>query len=156
VSLIVTTGQGSLPERGAGFLSLLYLDDRIGGGILGRLTRTTRTGVGNVEAESGLLWPDFVSDWWSAVYLDGLAAGGIPLAYPTVEVRALLGNPYPLAPAALNTTGRGASGSLWSSSAAYFIVSPGAGTSVTVRLGGEAGGPSQAQSVLRLRIVRLS
>jgi hypothetical protein len=154
VSLIVTTGQGSLPERGAGFLHLLYVDDRFGGGILGRLTRTTRTGVANVEAETGATWQNLVADWWSAVYLDGLPAGAPPRAYPTVDVRGFLGNSFPLAPTAITAAGLRASGSLWSGAAAYYIVDT--GTTVGLRLGGEAGGPSPTQSVLRMRIVRVS
>jgi hypothetical protein len=47
------------------------------------------------------------------------------------------------------------SGLLWSSAAAYYIVSPDAAGSMTVRLGGEAGGPSSPQAQLRMRIVRL-
>jgi hypothetical protein len=96
-----------------------------------------------------------VADWWAALYLDGLPAGASPREYPTIDLRAFLGSSFPLVPGAVNG-GAGASGSLWSSSAAYYIVSPGLGGSVTVRLGGEAAGPSPAQSVLRLRIVRLS
>ncbi|MGD8728380.1 MAG: IPT/TIG domain-containing protein, partial [Gemmatimonadota bacterium] len=57
-SVIVSTGQGSLTERGAGFLHLLYLTDHEGSGLLGRLTRTTRTGVANVESEVGREWSD--------------------------------------------------------------------------------------------------
>jgi len=154
VSVIVTTGQGSLPERGAGFLDLLYLDDRFGGDLLGRLTRTERTGVANVVAEVGLSWEELLGDWWSAMYLDGLP--GAPLEYPTVDLRAFMGSPFPLVPAPILGGGLRANGSLWSSSAAYFLVDPAPGASLTVRLGGEAGGPSGAQSVLRMRIVRVS
>jgi hypothetical protein len=71
VSLIVSTGQGTLAERGGGFLFVLYLEDQVGLDLLGRLTTTTRTGVGNVEAEIGRDWEDIVADWWSAIYLDG-------------------------------------------------------------------------------------
>lgn len=156
VSVIVATGQGSLPERGAGFLNMLYVDDRIGGDILGRLTRTTRTGVANVEAESGLRWPDLVGDWWSALYLDQLAAGVGPMAYPTVDLRSFLGNPFPLTPTLIDLAGLDRAGALWSSSASYFVVMPGQGETTTIRLGGEAGGPSAAQAVLRMRIVRVS
>ncbi len=156
VSVIVSTGQGSLPERGAGFLNLLYVEDRIGGDILGRLTRTTRTGVTNVEAESGLDWPDLVGDWWSAVYLDQLAAGIDPMAYPTVDLRAFLANPFPLTTTLIDLAGLDRAGTLWSSSAAYFMVMPGQAGTTTIRLGGEAGGPRAAQAVLRVRIVRVS
>ena len=156
VSLIVTTGPGSLPERGAGFLGLLYLDDRVGGDVLGRLTRTDRTGVTNVEAESGLAWPDLVADFWAAVYLDTPGSGTGPMTYPTVDLRGLLGAPFPLNPTAIGTLGTNLSSSLWSSSAAYYMITPPSGGTTTVRLGGEAGGPSAAQAVLRMRIVRVS
>jgi hypothetical protein len=156
VSVIVTTGQGSLAERGAGFLNLLYLDDRLGGDLLRRLTRTTRTGVPNLEAESGLAWPDLVGDWWLAVYLDRPGGGTGPLTYPTIDLRGFLGAPFPLAPTPIGGSGTNQSSSLWSSSAAYSILTPPSGGTLTVRLGGEAGGPSAAQAVLRMRIVRVS
>ncbi|MBM4182707.1 MAG: hypothetical protein FJ207_00615 [Gemmatimonadetes bacterium] len=132
------------------------MDDRIGGGVLGRLTRTVRTGVTNVEAESGLAWEDLVADWWSAAYLDGLPAGVPPRAYPTVNLRGFLGGSFPLLPTPVGSAGLEASGALWSSSAAYYIVNATAGVSVSLRLGGQAGGPSAAQSVLRMRIIRVS
>jgi hypothetical protein len=156
VSVAVTAGQGSLPERGAGFLHLLYVDDQIGGTFLGRLTRTTRTGVANVEAESGGSWPDLLADWWSATYLDQPGPGSGPLTYPDVDLRGFLRSPYPLVPTPATGAVPILSGSLWSSSAAYYIVSPGAGASTTMRLGGGAGGPIAAQSVLRMRIIRVS
>ncbi|MSR21541.1 MAG: hypothetical protein EXR91_11320 [Gemmatimonadetes bacterium] len=156
VSLVVTTGQGSLPERGAGFLHLLYLDDQIGGNVLGRLTRTTRTGVANVEAESGRTWPDLVANWWSAIYLDRPGVGTGPLTFPATDLRGFLGSPYPLTPTSIGIGGFSGAGSLWSSSAAYYIVTPEVGGSTTMRLGGQAGGPRAAQSVLRMRIIRVS
>jgi hypothetical protein len=154
VSVIVTTGQGSLPERGAGFLNLLYVDDRFGGDVLRRLTQTTRTGVGNVEAEVGLPWTALLADWWSATYTDGVVPSGPQ--YPDVNLRGFLGTPYPLARTLVLGGGLDATGSLWSSSAAYFMVDPASGESLTIRLGGEAGGPSPAQSVLRMRIIRVT
>lgn len=156
VSLIVSTGQGSLAERGGGFLHLLYLADRHGLGLLGSLTSTTRTGVANVEAEVGRMWPDILADWWAATYLDGSAAGTGALAYPGIDLRTYLGAPFPLVP---DTVGPGSTiedGLLWSSSARYFLVAPDASGTLTLRLGGEAGGPSQPQAELRLRIVRIS
>jgi hypothetical protein len=156
VSLAVTTGQGSLPERGAGFLYLLYLDEQFGGNILGRLTRTMRTGVTNVEAESGRLWPDLVADWWSAVYRDQPGSGTGPLTYPDTDLRVFLRGPYPLVPRPAGLAALNVSGSLWSSSAAYYLVTPGGGASTTVRLGGGAGGPIAAEAILRMRIIRVS
>jgi hypothetical protein len=156
VSLIISTGKGSLPERGAGFLELLYLHDQHGDDLLRRLAQTTRIGVGNVEAETGRNWASLLADWWSAVYLDDGGPGSGALAYPTVDLRAFLGNPFPLEPVELGGGDLTRSDSLWSSSAAYYIVTPATGGSTTVRLGGENGAPSTPQAGLRMRIIRIS
>ena len=156
VSVVVTTGQGSLPERGAGFLSLLYLEDQFGTGLLGDLTRTTRTGVANVEHATGMSWPDVLADWWSATYLDGPGPEAGPLTYPTIDLRAYLGGSFPLQPEPIGPGDASDSGSLWSSSVRYYIVSPPIGGSVSIRLGGDAGGPSAVQAALRLRLIRIS
>jgi len=156
VSVVVTAGQGSLAERGAGFLSMLYLSDQMGTDVLGRLTRTTRSGVTNVEAETGLAWADLLADWWAATYLDGPGPETGPLTYPTVDLRDYLGGSFPLVPPALGPGDASPSLSLPSSSVSYYRVSaPVAGT-VSVRLGGEAGGPSAPQAALRLRLIRIS
>jgi hypothetical protein len=156
VSVIITTGQGSLAERGAGFLFVAYLEDQLGGDLLGRLTRTTRTGVENVESETGQAWADLLGAWWSAVYLDGPGPESGPEVYPDVDLRGFLGNPYPLDPVGLGAGDFTVSGSLWSSSVGYYIVVPPAGGSTALRLGGEAGGISSRQAELRVRIIRIS
>jgi hypothetical protein len=156
VSVITTTGWGSLVERGADFLQLLYVDDQVGGDLLTRLTRTTRTGVANLEAESGLSWPDLLADWWSAVYLDLPSGGTGSTTYPTIDLRKFLGTPYPLNPTPIGSLSLTASGALWSSSATYYVVTPTFAGSTTLRLAGEGGGPSAPQAALRVRIIRLS
>jgi hypothetical protein len=156
VSLIVSTGQGTLAERGGGFLFVLYLEDQEGPDLLGRLTATTRKGVGNVEAEVGGDWPDIVADWWSAIYLDGPGPESGPWVYPDFALRAFLGNQFPLHIDLLGPGSSRPSGLLWSSSAAYYLVTPDAGGTLTLRLGGEAGGPSPASAGLRMRIIRIS
>jgi hypothetical protein len=155
VSLIVSFGQGTLAERGAGFLFTLYLADRFGADIVGRLTRTTRTGVGNVEAETGTNWPSLLSDWWAASWLDGLGIASGVLVFPTVDLRGFLGDPFPLQPEDVGGGEFTRSLSLRSSSAAYYIVKPVAGESTTLRLGGEGGGSSTAQAEARMRIMRV-
>ena len=156
VSLIVGTGQGSLEERGAGFLYLLYLTEQEGPGLLGALTASVSTGIANVEGRTGASWPDLVADWWSAVYLDGPGPESGPMVYPQTDLRAFLGDPFPLEPPTVGQSDFTATGALWSSSAAYYIVDPGLTGSSSVRLGGEAGGASAAQAALRMRIIRLS
>ena len=156
VSVVVTAGQGSLAERGAGFLHLLWLEDQLGVGVLGDLTKTNRTGVANVEAQTAEAWHDLLADWWSASYLDGPGPESGPLTYPTVDLRAYLGSGFPLVPAEVGPGDDDESGSLWSSSVRYYLVSPPVGGSLSVRLGGESGGASAPQSALRLRVIRVS
>jgi len=156
VSLIVSTGQGSLEERGAGFLHALYLADQEGIGVLGRLTSTTLRGVANVEAEVGREWPALLADWWSAILLDGPGPETGPLVYQGFDLRSFLGGPFPLGFESIGPGSVKAPGILWSSASAYYIVSPDPAGSMTVRLGGEAGGTSSPQAALRMRIIRLS
>ncbi len=156
VSLIFSTGQGSLTERGATFLYVAYLEDRLGPEVLLGLTRTTRTGVSNVEVETGQAWPEGLADWWSAVYLDDPLPESGPLGYPDVDLRGFLGNPFPLEPVQLGGGDFVRGGSVWSSSAGYYIVAPPAGGSTALRLGGADGGPSSPEAALRMRVIRIS
>jgi hypothetical protein len=155
VSVVVTTGQGSLAERGAGFLHTLYLADQAGTQILGSLTRTTRTGVANVEAETGVEWPRLMANWWSAIWMDEPGPESGPLVFPSVDLRAFA-SPFPLSPVVVGSGDYTASGSLRSSSARYHLVAPPASGSTAIRLGGLAAGPSPGQAKLRMRIVRMS
>jgi hypothetical protein len=156
VSLIVATGRGSLAERGAGWLFVLYLTAQKAEGILGQLTRTTNTGTDNVVARMGLPWEEILADWWAALYLDGEASVGSRLTFPGLELRDLLGTDYVLEPEPLPSMDFIRSGSLWSSSAQYYIVIPTLHGSVTLRLGGEGGGASPSGAALRMRVVRLN
>lgn len=160
VSLIVTFGKGTLEERGAGWLFLMYLRG-LGGGndVLTRLTRTTRTGVDNVVSVIGTPWEPLVSDWATALYLDGL---GIPtrnaLDIGGIDLRATFtgsDGAYPLAPPTVGLTDFTRTGALWSSSATHFIVVPPASGSVALRLGGSSGAASSPTAALRMDVVRI-
>jgi hypothetical protein len=155
VSLIISSGNGTLEERGAGYLYLAYLTDRFGADLAGRLTRTTRTGVANVEAETGTGWAGGLSDWWAAILLDGPGPETGTLAYPETDLRGFLEDPFPLQPTSLGGTDFERSGTLRSSSVAYYIVDPSASGTMTLRLGGEGGGSSAPQAGLRMRIIRV-
>jgi hypothetical protein len=155
VSVIVTTGQGSLPERGAGFLNLLYVEDQLEGDVLARLTQTNLTGVANVEAATGFEWPELLANWWSAVFMDQAASVEGPLQYPDIDLRGFLA-PWPLSTNGVGPSGTIVGGFLWSSSVEYYVVGPGSLGTLSLRLGGERGGPATPQAGLRLRIVRVS
>jgi hypothetical protein len=159
VSLIVATGQGSLPERGAGWLFTLYLWDRWEhDATLRSLTQTTRTGVANVAAVTGEAWKDVFSDWAAALVLDNAPYGSrYDRDYPTVDLRARIrdaGNAYPLQPESVGSSDFERSGSLWSSGVQHYIVEPPAAGSIVLQLGGASGGTVPADAGLRLRIVR--
>ncbi len=158
-SVIVATGQGSLAERGGGWLFTLYLWD-VGGqdGVLARLTRTTLTGTANVSAVTGQTWKQVFAAWGAALYLDGLSGPGIPFAYPTVDLKERLSGadgPFPLAPEFLAEGDFTRTGSLWSSSIKHYIVIPPSAGSTVLRLGGAAGGNAPTEAGLRLRVVRI-
>jgi hypothetical protein len=155
VSLVISAGSGSLPERGAGFLYVMYLADRFGDGVARDLTATTLTGVSNVEFTTGTEWAPLLSDWWSAVYLDGPDPEFGVLVYPSVDLKGFLTDPYPLAVTDLGGGDFTRSGSLRSSAVAYYIVNPASGGSTTLRLGGQAGGVSAPQALMRMRIIRV-
>ena len=159
VSLVVTAGQGSLAERGAGFLHVLYLERQRGLGLLGDLTQTTVTGVANVEAQTGSPWAGLLADWWAATYLDGPGPDSSPLTYPGMDLREYLTpgtSTFPLVPRAVGPEDARDQADLWSSSVRYYEFSAPFGETVSVRLGGASGGPSAPQSALRLRLIRIS
>ncbi len=155
VSVVIAAGQGTLEERGGGFLHVMYLVDRFGEAILDAMVRTTRIGVDNVEAETGTLWPELLSDWWAAIRLDETGVESAPREYPGVDLRSFLQDPFPLEPEVLSADGFERTGSLLSSSVEYFEVVPQAGGSLTVRIGGAGGGVIPPQAGLRVRVIRV-
>lgn len=159
VSLIIEVGQGTLEERGAGWLYTLYLWDRLAGNeTLRALTQTTRTGAANVEAVTGLPWRREFADWASALYLDDLGSGPYASEYPTVDLRNLLSasnGSYPLSPEVLGFGDFARSGLLRSASPQHYILFPPVGGRVVLRVAGEGGAAAPPDSGLHLRVVRL-
>ena len=159
-SVIVVTGQGSLEERGGGWLLALYLWDAGGqGDVLARLTQTTLTGTANVSAVTGQPWKQVFAGWGAALYLDGLSTGAFPFEYPTIDLSDRLGgagDPFPLVPEVIDGDADFTrAGSLWSSSLKHYIVIPPSAGSTALRLGGAAAGNAPAEAGLRLRVVRI-
>ena len=164
VSLIVVTGQGTLGARGAGWMYLRYLRDQAGSAaLLGSLTRTTRTGIDNVEAVTGSSWEDLFSDWHAAVAVEDQLSGNslLPvrpmLEYPGVDlvetITEGLGS-YSLAPTVITVGDFHVDGRLWSSSGAHFLLGSGVG-GLALSLAGGEGGVAAPQAGLRLKLVRL-
>jgi hypothetical protein len=154
-SLIVSSGRGTLTERGAGFLFLLYLHQQHGGDLLGRLTRTTVTGVANAEAETGTAWSELLPDWAAATYLDGSLAGTGALMYPNFDLPGFLGPGSPFQALQGGTNDFQRSETLPSSSLRYYLLNPPDGGSLSVAFGGVGGGDWPAAAALGLRLVRI-
>lgn len=162
-SLIVTQGQGTLEERGAGWLFLRYLRGQRGdNSLLTELVQTTRTGVTNVTAVTGDPWEGSVSDWAAAIYLDDQLPAAPPrLQFTDLRLRDTLDRlqgGYPLVPPTVGGSDFAMTGAVEAASAAYFLLgaaSGGLGQDLAVALGGAGGGPSPANAALQLTLVRL-
>lgn len=155
VSLVISSGRGNLAERGAGFLFLLHLHQHEGADLLRRLTRSTRTGVDNVVAETGRGWADLVADWTAALYLDETAFGTGRASYPGFDLPGFLGSPSPLRPLPINPGDFLFASELASSSMRYILLTPPSDGTLTLGFGGSGGGPHGEAAAAALRIVRL-
>ena len=167
VSLIAFEQPGSLEERGAAWLFLLYLMGHYGGeDFITRLTQTTRTSVSNVRAETGQAWARLFSDWTVANYADDLAVlQGTALeprfTYPNVNLRQVLGggsSGYPLQARLQTFQDFSQSDTLPASSADYLLLRESSSTprplNLSLSAGSGAAFPAEAQpqlTVLRVR-----
>jgi hypothetical protein len=66
-------GEDTLERRGAGWLLIQYLVDRIGEEILGELVQTRLTGIPNVERAAERSFAALFHEWSSALFLDGIS-----------------------------------------------------------------------------------
>ena len=159
VSLISTLPPGSLAERGAWWIFLRYLYGQDGNeALLGRLTRSSLTGIANVTQATGRTWEDLVSDWAGALFLDGLSVPIRPgLSVPGLNLRRVLspsGGGYPLKPPKLTGT-FSIEGSLWSSSPDYYIITPPGSGGLALNLAGPEGRPQNPAVGLHFMVVRI-
>ncbi len=160
VSLVVSAGSGTLKERGAGWLFLRYLRGRTGGDdVLGGLTRSTATGVANVEARTGLSWSALVLDWSSALYLDGTGAP-VPdvLLFRNFDLReeiSRVNGGFPLQPPVRGGGDADLVRTVRASAVDHVLLEPRASGGLAVNLAGPGGGPLEPTAGLRLRLVRI-
>jgi hypothetical protein len=160
VSLVIASGNGTLEERGAGWLFMRYLYEHGGReGLLGSLTRTTRTGVANVTAAVGLPWEPQLAEWTAALYVDGLLTPTDPrLEYPQLRLRDVLNEVeggHPLRPRARGGSDFQEAGELRSSAPDFYLLEVQESGSLTVNLAGPLGGAEEAGAKLQLVLVRV-
>ncbi len=160
VSVLATLPPGTLAERGAGWLLLAYLfGHEEGGSLLREITASDLTGVANLTQAMGRPWAELVSDWFGAIYLDGLP---IPvrnrLRVPGLNLRhslSLIDGQFPLTPIQLGRFSFSRVISLWSSAADYYIITAPTLGGLAMNLSGLEGRPPNPASGLRLLVVRL-
>jgi hypothetical protein len=159
VSLLGSAGEGTLAERGAGWLFLRYLQGQHGGSALLRaLTWSTRTGQENVEAATARPWAELFSDWAVASFTDGLSGfGSGRLQYPDLELRPLLSSaqsPFPLTPLGLLDDVL-VEGERLSGSTGYYLFDARGAAAVALQLAGARGAAPHPEARLILRVVRI-
>jgi hypothetical protein len=162
-SLITAAGGATLSERGASWLFLRYLAEQYGGDpILGRLTRTTRTGIDNVVAVTGRDWDSLLLEWATAVYdspepgVTNPALADARNRFPVLQPRQSLtvpGQGYPLRAPPLSAGGNAVEMSLLAGGVLYFSL--GASAPTTVAVGGGTGTTLPGSAGVELRILRL-
>lgn len=165
-TLLAYVEPGTLAERGAGWLFLKYLRGRFGGGILTKLTQTTLSSSDNVAAQTGAGWSVLLNDWAIALWADGapqLAGATVDPRYtfPNFDLRRLLGQPalggvFLLQPTTEPFSGFTVSGTVLSSTAAYYFVNgSAAGAPLSLSLAGPRGVPFSGQVVPQMGIMRI-
>jgi hypothetical protein len=85
--LAVSGGGNSLAERGASFLFLRHLGDRLGEGVFGALVQTRFTGQANLEFATGETFAGLFSDFFAALVLDGQPGADPRFEVPSLTLR---------------------------------------------------------------------
>ncbi len=162
VSLIVSSGSGSLAERGAGWLFVRYLWERFGGNpVLGALTQATVTGIDNVEDVTGVEWSHVFSDWGAAVESEFQGWGSLldeRHRYPQINLSSAFNSsnlPQPRAPRTVGNFEFDDEVRLWSGGTQIFLVQVSSTRKVALNLGAPSGGPLTPESRGQLRVIRV-
>jgi hypothetical protein len=94
---------GTLEERGAGWLLLRYLLGHSQGDMLRQLTRSSVSGIANIEAVAKKTWETLLGEWAVALWADNAPELGSPplesrYTFTNMNLRDALGTSQPQAP----------------------------------------------------------
>lgn len=169
VFLLASEGGGSLEERGAAWLFLRWLLDRVGDDVTRRLIETTKRGSANVEDASGLPMTELLPEWFLANWVSDLLADSLvspDLRYQTWSFRTTFGSlheqapktfdaPFPIEPVML-TVPFDVTGVLHSGSGDYYrIVQRANGPAIPLEFVNIGGAPLSPEAGPRLNIFRV-
>jgi hypothetical protein len=163
-SLIASTGQATLEERGAGWLFLKYLNNRVGGNLLRRLETAAETGARSVTTVTGIPWATLMRDWAIALYASGSSEfAGLTLprehTFGTFNLRSALGvisqQGYPLIPMTVGDGDFSVDWSLAPSSTTFTRLTVPAGSSANLILAGSRGGEFTTATQPQILVLRV-
>jgi hypothetical protein len=173
--LVAAFGNGTLGERGAGWLFMRFLvdqeaaDSTVGSwnAVTRQLVMTTTQGAANVEQLTGIPFDQTVARWALALWVSDLVQPGFTappeLRYRSWAFRSTYGalspsvfaRPYPLVPGVTIGANVDVSGTLRSGSGVYERVLHPPGPSFTLQLADPNGGPMHAALEPRITVIRV-
>jgi hypothetical protein len=160
-SLLSEDDVNSLELRGAAWLFVKYLAGQFGNEILTKLTKSTKTSVDNVVAQTGRSWSSLMRDWGIALWADDAPElnGVTPkkeFTFPNMNIRQRIA-PYPLAPSIYGFQDFIEKETLPASSQSYVIVKAGVNASpLSLTFGGTQGGAFPTSAVPQLTVFRFN
>ena len=162
-SLVASTGEATVQERGAGWLFLKYMNYRVGPTFLRRVQSSQATGAANISGIAGVTWASLMRDWSIALYATGateLAGVTMPReqTYGSFDLRsavaAVSSSGYTLKPLESGTGDFSVDWTMTPSTTSFIRVSAPAGGAVNMILAGERGGALTAAAQPQIVIFR--
>jgi hypothetical protein len=161
---------GTLEERGAGWLLLRYLLGHNQGDFLRQLTRSSATGIANIEAVTRKTWENVLSEWSVALWADNAPELGSTLidnrytftnmnlrdALGTSQTQAPFNGTYALRPPETGFVDFLSSGIIPPGSQSYMLLKAGPSAQpMVVNLTGPRGASLPASSKAQISILRV-
>ena len=162
-SLVASTGEATVQERGAGWLFLKYMNYRVGSTFLRRVQSSQSTGAANVSGIAGVTWGSLMRDWSIALYATGATElAGVPLpreqTYGTFDLRsavaAVSSSGYTLNPLDSGAADFSVDWTMTPSTTSFIRLSAPAGGAVNMILAGARGGILAAAAQPQIVIFR--
>lgn len=171
--LVAEFGNGTLGERGAGWLFMRFLVDQMAADtslsswnvVTRQLSLTTTQGVANIEQATGAQFDQTLTRWALALWVSDLVGFTAPpeLRYRSWQFRTTYGalspgvfpRPYPLVPPVTVGAQVDVSGTLRSGSGVYERVLHPPGPSFTLQLADPNGGPMHPALEPRITVIRV-
>jgi hypothetical protein len=164
-SLIASTGQATIEERGAGWLFLKYLNNRFpASNLVRRLESSPVTGASSVTAVTGAAWNALMRDWAIALFAAGSPdLAGVTLAsqysFGAFDMRGVIAGVsaqgFPLKPGNVGAGDFSVDWPLAPSATSFTRLTVAAGAGVNLIVAGERGGEFATAAQPQITIFRI-